>query len=120
MLSPFESSSVAMTRADVYEFFDFSIRYLCRLVGAPEVGVIDHEELLGGVERRNHELYDYAVDFYIAYREWFNFTDELISASRAAVDSAEDCARLNQLVARRDFTRLRLRDFVATLPAPRV
>lgn len=105
-----------MTQANVYEFFDLSIRYICQRVGAPEFGIIEHDELLAGIARANPQLHEKTRAFLDAYRNWFEFTDKLIREGRAASSNDADLHRLNELVRSRDETREQLKQAVAALP----
>lgn len=106
---------MSMTKRDVSEFFDLSLRYICQRVGAPEFGVIDPNDLLAGIARGNAQVYQATIAFLDAYRKWFDFSDELIRMGRPAISNSNDLTKLNRLVRERDLTRERLKQVISTL-----
>jgi hypothetical protein len=105
-----------MNKYEVYQFFDLTIRYACRRVGAPEFGIVDHEELLQGMAKTNREVYSLLAAFLDAYQAWFELTNEIITQGRGGNLNPAEFQKLQALNNRRDETRKRLSEMIKTLP----
>lgn len=94
-----------MNDLEVYQYLDWIIRYSCLKAGAPEFGIVDHAELIRGIEGSNREIYKLVSDFVNAYEAWFEFSKQMTSIWKTGSPTTSQLEQLICITAHRDQKR---------------
>ena len=97
-----------ITDQDAAQLIDLSIRYTCAKLQVREFGIIEHDELLAGIRRKDPETCGILMEFLTSYRAWFQFHKNLDRDGKQGALSHAEIQELEALSTKKDAGRTRI------------